>query len=42
MSLKKPNIRSALYIARHLMNNGYKSYLAGGCVRDIIMNKEHR
>jgi poly(A) polymerase len=40
MSSKKPNIESAIYIAKRLIERGYKAYLAGGCVRDIIMGRE--
>jgi poly(A) polymerase len=32
----------ALSIARRLRDAGYESYLAGGCVRDMLMDKEPR
>src|SRR5688572_17472215 len=35
-----PPKENALAIVRRLRAAGYESYLAGGCVRDMLLNKE--
>ncbi|MBI2556150.1 MAG: CCA tRNA nucleotidyltransferase, partial [Planctomycetes bacterium] len=32
--------QNAIEIVETLQNHGYKAFFAGGCVRDIIMEKE--
>lgn len=32
--------KKALFILRQLENSGFKAYLAGGCVRDMLMGRE--
>lgn len=32
--------KDALYIIEELEKNGYEAYIVGGCVRDMLMNRE--
>lgn len=40
MPAGKPDMKTAAAIVEHLKSNGYRSYLAGGCVRDFVMNQK--
>jgi poly(A) polymerase len=43
MSIKEPKnekFKEAVKIVQTLQNKGYETYLAGGCVRDMLMGKE--
>ncbi len=35
-----PQLEAALQIVETLRANGYQAYLAGGCVRDLLLNRE--
>jgi poly(A) polymerase len=37
---KNPKYRAALHVARHLAVLGHQAYLAGGCVRDMLLGRE--
>ena len=36
---KSKIINEAFYVLNRLKESGYESYLVGGCVRDLILNK---
>src|SRR3990167_6485792 len=38
--LKGTEAEKALYIIRTLQKKGHVAYFAGGCVRDMVMNRE--
>src|SRR5947209_12729709 len=40
MNLSSPNAIEALRNARTLREHGYSAYLVGGCVRDLLLNRE--
>jgi poly(A) polymerase len=40
MNLSSPKAIEAARIARSLREHGYSAYLVGGCVRDLLLNRE--
>ncbi|HET9366153.1 MAG TPA: CCA tRNA nucleotidyltransferase, partial [Candidatus Angelobacter sp.] len=40
MNLLSLKAREALHIARELRRHGHSAYLVGGCVRDLLLNRE--
>ena len=40
MNLSSPKAIEALRIARTLREHGSSAYLVGGCVRDLLLNRE--
>lgn len=40
MNLTSPKAQQALRIAHTLREHGYSAYLVGGCVRDLLLNRE--
>ena len=40
MNLSSEKALEAIRIARTLREHGYASYLVGGCVRDLLLNRE--
>src|SRR5260370_14701905 len=40
MTPATPQFESALLIVETLRSNGYEAYLAGGCVRDLLLERE--